>query len=164
MYLAKSKELFCYKGCKFAFVGVDQTLRRPLTVLLFEIAVEDRTTSKILGQFQKAKLRLRRLFLLRFKTHHRPTPAPLRVTKSAQCFWLKCNFAMPTSKTAKAVFIGFCSVPRGQPAGLVCSEVTKSAHDFRLMRSIVTPTSKTAMAVFGTAVRYQVGVWLLISA
>ena len=86
MYLAKSKELFCYKGCKFAIVGVDQTLRRPLTVLLLEIAVEDRTTSKISGQFQKAKLRLRRLFLLRFKTHHRPTPAPLRVTDGRECF------------------------------------------------------------------------------
>ena len=42
--------------------------------------------SKDNGQFQKAKLRLRRLFLLRFKTHHRPTPAPLRVTSSQSSY------------------------------------------------------------------------------
>ena len=29
----------------------------------------------------------------------------LEVTKSAQCFWFKRSFAMPTSKTAKAVFV-----------------------------------------------------------
>ena len=57
MYLFEAKELFYHKGCKFTCVGVDQTLRRPLAVLLSEIAVEDRTTSKISGQFQKAKLR-----------------------------------------------------------------------------------------------------------
>ena len=80
MYLTKSKELFYHKGCKFAFVGVDQTLRRPLAVLLSEIAVEDRTASKISGQFQKAKLRLRRLFLLQPKVQHYSAPASLRVT------------------------------------------------------------------------------------
>jgi hypothetical protein len=79
------------------------------------------------------------------------------MTKSAQCFWFKRSFAMPTSKTAKAVFVGFCSIPRGQPAGLVCSEVTKSAHSFWFKRSFAMPTSKTAKAVFGTAVRSQVG-------
>ena len=30
MFPAESKELFYHKGCKFAIVGVDQTLRRPL--------------------------------------------------------------------------------------------------------------------------------------
>ena len=57
MYLAKSKELFYHKGCKFALVGVDQTLRRPLAVLLSEIAVEDKAAPKTSGQFRKAKLR-----------------------------------------------------------------------------------------------------------
>ena len=33
---------------------------------------------------------------------------------------------MPTSKTAKAVFVGFCSIPRSQPYGLVCSEATNN--------------------------------------
>ena len=35
MYLFEAKELFYHKGCKFTFQGVDQTLRRPLAVLLF---------------------------------------------------------------------------------------------------------------------------------
>ena len=30
MFPAKGKELFYHKGCKFAYVGVDQTRRRPL--------------------------------------------------------------------------------------------------------------------------------------
>ncbi len=85
-----------------------------------EIAVEDRTTSKISGQFQKAKLRLRRLFSLQPKVQHYSAPASLRVTKSAFSLWLMRRFASPTSKTAKAVFVGFCSIPRDQPAGLVC--------------------------------------------
>ena len=82
IYLAESEELFYHKGCKFAYVGVDQTRRRPLTVLLFRNCCKRNYVSKDNGQFQKAKLRLRRLFLLRFKTHHRPTPAPLRVTSN----------------------------------------------------------------------------------
>ena len=81
MYLAKSKELFCYKGCKFAIVGVDQTLRRPLTVLLLEIAVEDRTTSKISGQFQKAKLRRARRYTV-LHSRNGSIPRLLRVTSS----------------------------------------------------------------------------------
>jgi hypothetical protein len=80
MYPAESKELFYHNECKFTCVGVDQTLRRPLAVLLFRNCCKRNYVSKDTGQFQKAKLRLRRLFLLRFKTHHRPTPAPLRVT------------------------------------------------------------------------------------
>ena len=44
--------------------------------------MEDRTTSKISGQFQKAKLRLRRLFSLQPKVQHYSTPASLRVTNS----------------------------------------------------------------------------------
>ena len=80
MYPSEAKELFHHKGCKFTFQGVDQTSRRPLAVLLFRNCCKRNCISKDNGQFQKAKLRLRRLFLLRFKTHHRPTPAPLRVT------------------------------------------------------------------------------------
>ena len=80
MFPAESKELFYHKKCKFTFQGVDQTLRRPLAVFLSEIAVEDRTTSKISGQFQKAKLRLRRLFSLQPKVQHYSAPASLRVT------------------------------------------------------------------------------------
>ena len=79
-FFAFGRELFYHKKCKFTFQGVDQTLRRPLAVLLSEIAVEDRTTSKISGQFQKAKLRLRRLFSLQPKVQHYSAPASLRVT------------------------------------------------------------------------------------
>ena len=74
------KELFYHKGCKFTFQGVDQTLRRPLTVLLFRNCCKRNCISKDNGQFQKAKLRLRRLFLLQPKVQHYSAPAPLRVT------------------------------------------------------------------------------------
>ena len=53
MYLFGGKELFCHKGCKFTFQGVDQTLRRPLAVLLFEIAVKGTTYPKTMGNFKK---------------------------------------------------------------------------------------------------------------
>ena len=53
MYPTESKELFYYKECKFAYVGVDQTLRRPLTVLLFEIAVKGTAYPKTMGNFKK---------------------------------------------------------------------------------------------------------------
>ena len=53
MYLTKDKELFYHKGCKFTFVGVDHTLRRPLAVLLFEIAVEGTAYPKTMGNFKK---------------------------------------------------------------------------------------------------------------
>ena len=53
MYLAESKELFYHKGCKFTRVGVDQTLRRPLAVLLFEIAVKGTAYPKTTGNFKK---------------------------------------------------------------------------------------------------------------
>ena len=53
MYPAESKELFYYKGCKFTFQGVDQTLRRPLAVLLFEIAAKETTYPKTMGNFKK---------------------------------------------------------------------------------------------------------------
>ena len=120
MFPAKGKELFYHKGCKFAFVGVDQIRRRPLTVLLFRNCCKRNYVSKDNGQFQKAKLRLRRLFSLQPKVQHYSTPASLRVTKSAFSLCLMRRFASPTSKTAKAVFVGFCSIPRGQPVGLVC--------------------------------------------
>ena len=47
------KELFYYKGCKFTFQGVDQTRRRPLAVLLFEIAVKGTAYPKTMGNFKK---------------------------------------------------------------------------------------------------------------
>ena len=47
------KELFYHKKCKFTFQGVDQTLRRPLTVLLFEIAVKGTMYPKTMGNFKK---------------------------------------------------------------------------------------------------------------
>ena len=53
MFPAKGKELFYHKKCKFAFQGVDQTLRRPLAVLLFEIAVKEATYPKTMGNFKK---------------------------------------------------------------------------------------------------------------
>ena len=53
MYLTKGKELFYHKGCKFTYVGVDQTRRRPLAVLLFEIAAKGTTYPKTTGNFKK---------------------------------------------------------------------------------------------------------------
>jgi hypothetical protein len=53
MYLFWGKELFYHKGCKFAIVGVDQTRRRPLAVLLFEIAVKETAYPKTRGNFKK---------------------------------------------------------------------------------------------------------------
>ena len=53
MFLIESKELFYHRGCKFTFQGVDQTLRRPLTVLLFEIAVKGTAYPKTMGNFKK---------------------------------------------------------------------------------------------------------------
>ena len=53
MFLFGGKELFYHKKCKFAIVGVDQTLRRPLAVLLFEIAVKGTTYPKTRGNFKK---------------------------------------------------------------------------------------------------------------
>ena len=76
------KELFYHKGCKFAFVGVDQTLRRPLAVLLSEIAVEDKAASKTSGQFRKAKLRRGRGSTAVILSSVGRPPALLRVTKN----------------------------------------------------------------------------------
>ena len=61
------KELFYHKGCKFTFQGVDQTLRRPLTVLLFEIAVKGTAYPKTQGNFKKQNFDLptRRVGMLR---------------------------------------------------------------------------------------------------
>ena len=53
MFPSEGKGLFYYKGCKFAFQGVDQTLRRPLAVLLFEIAVKGTAYPKTMGNFKK---------------------------------------------------------------------------------------------------------------
>ena len=41
------------QGCNFTYVEVDQTLRRPLTVLLFEIAAKETTYPKTMGNFKK---------------------------------------------------------------------------------------------------------------
>ena len=100
MFPVKGKELFHHKKCKFTFQGVDQTLRRPLAVLLFRNCCKRNYVSKDNGQFQKAKLRLRRLFSLQPKVQHYSTPASLRVTKSAFILCLMRRFASPTSKTA----------------------------------------------------------------
>ena len=104
MFLFWGKELFYHKKCKFAYVGVDQTRRRPLAVLLFRNCCKRNYVSKDNGQFQKAKLRLRRLFSLQPKVQHYSTPASLRVTKSADGFGCMRSIVSPTSKTAKAVF------------------------------------------------------------
>ena len=53
MFPTKGKELFYHKKCKFTFQGVDQTLRRPLAVLLFEIAVKGTAYPKTMGNFKK---------------------------------------------------------------------------------------------------------------
>mgnify|MGYP003506079608 CR=1 FL=1 len=67
MYPFEAKELFYHKKCKFTYVGVDQTLRRPLAVLLFEIAVKGTTYPKTMGNFKKQNFDLptRRVGMLR---------------------------------------------------------------------------------------------------
>jgi hypothetical protein len=80
MYPAKGKELFYHKGCKFAYVGVDQTRRRSLTLQAgFGFAS--------FATLTYAKLRLRRLFVVLFKKPPSSTPAPLRMTKSAKRYY-----------------------------------------------------------------------------
>ena len=79
MFLTESKELFYHKGCKFTFQGVDQTLRRPLTVLLFRNCCKKNCISKDNGQFQKAKLRrARRYPVLHSRNYY--DPRVLRMT------------------------------------------------------------------------------------
>ena len=79
MFPAKGKELFYHKGCKFAFQGVDQTLRRPLAVLLFRNCCKRNCISKDKGQFQKAKLRRARRYTV-LHSRNGSIPRLLRVT------------------------------------------------------------------------------------
>ena len=79
MYLTKGKELFYHKGCKFTFQGVDQTSRRPLTVLLFRNCCKRNCISKDNGQFQKAKLRRARKYTV-LHSRNGSIPRLLRVT------------------------------------------------------------------------------------
>ena len=60
--------------------GLDLNVTRPLAVLLSEIAVEDKTASKISGQFRKAKLRRGRGSTAVILSNVRCPPALLRVT------------------------------------------------------------------------------------
>ena len=85
MFLSKGKELFYHKGCKFTRVGVDQTRRRPLTVLLFRNCCKRNCISKDNGQFQKAKLRRARR-CSRVWSHCSSIPRLLRVTSSQNGF------------------------------------------------------------------------------
>ena len=76
--------------------------------------------------------RLRRFLMLGashldYKKFDAPLRGLLRMTKSADGR-LPSIIAYRRRQKQQAVFVGFCSIPRGQPAGLVCSEVTKSAH------------------------------------
>ena len=106
MYLFEAKELFCHKKCKFTFQGVDQTLRRPLTVLLFRNCCKRDCISKDNGQFQKAKLRLRRLFSLQPKVQHYSTPTSLRVTTEAGLVCISPYFADVKNDASAAFCIG----------------------------------------------------------
>ena len=81
MFPAESKELFYQKECKFTYVGVDQTLRRPLAVLLFRNCCERNNISKDTGQFQKAKLRRARKYTV-LHSRNGSIPRLLRVTGS----------------------------------------------------------------------------------
>ena len=60
--------------------GLDLNVTRPLAVSLSEIAVEDKTASKISGQFRKAKLRRGRGSTAAILSSVRCPPALLRVT------------------------------------------------------------------------------------
>ena len=79
MFLFEAKELFYYKGCNFTFQGVDQTLRRPLAVLLFRNCCKRNCISKDNGQFQKAKLRRARRCIA-VCSRNKYDPRLLRVT------------------------------------------------------------------------------------
>ena len=79
MFLTETEELFYRKGCKFTPKGVDQTRRRPLTVLLFRNCCKRNCISKDNGQFQKAKLRRARR-CSRVWSHCSSIPRLLRVT------------------------------------------------------------------------------------
>ena len=146
MFPSEGKGLFCHKGCKFTFQGVDQTLRRPLAVLLFRNCCKRNCISKDNGQFQKAKLRLRRLFSLQPKVQHYSTPASLRVTRSRGQVgaWLYTVYHLipPTSKTTSRFWNRGARPSR------------RSAFGSALCK---TPLKRR----FGTAVRSQVGEWLL---
>ena len=88
--------------------GLDLNVTRPLAVSLSEIAVEDKTASKISGQFRKAKLRRGRGSTAAILSSVRCPPALLRVTKSANGCGFKGSVSTPTLKTAKPFFQPWC--------------------------------------------------------
>ena len=94
MYPSEAKELFYHKGCKFTFQGVDQTLRRPLTVLLFRNCCKRNYVSKDNGQFQKAKLRRARR-CSRVWSLCSSIPRLLRVTVGTDSFAKQLNICTP---------------------------------------------------------------------
>ena len=57
------------------------------------------------------------------RSHRGYNPRVLRMTKSADGR-IPSIIAYRRRQKQQAVFVGFCSIPRGQPAGLVCSEMT----------------------------------------
>ena len=80
MYLSEAKELLYHNGCKFTYVGVDQIRRRPLAVLLFEIAVKGTAYPKTTGNFKKQNFDG---LLANLSS---------RVTKSAHCLrYMECH-------------------------------------------------------------------------
>ena len=102
MYFFEAKELFYHNGCKFTCVGVDQTLRRPLAVLLFRNCCKRNCISKDNGQFQKAKLRRARR-RSRVWSHCSLIPRLLRVTKSADSL-IPCITSYRRRQKQQAVF------------------------------------------------------------
>ena len=104
MYLTESEELFYHKGCKFAFQGVDQTLRRPLAVLLLEIAVKGTAYPKTMGNFKKQNFDLptRRVGML-------------RGDQVGERLWMYAWYHFADVKNSKLFLLRFGSVPR-EPA------------------------------------------------
>ena len=64
IYLSEAKELFHQKECKFAYVGVDQTRRRPLAVSLFRNCCGRQNHIQDFGAISKSKTSTPQAFLI----------------------------------------------------------------------------------------------------
>jgi len=72
----------------------------PLRFCFLEIAAKETTYPKTTGNFKKQNFDSAGFSHCNLRYNIIPRLLRSEVTKSAQCFWFKCSFAMPTSKTA----------------------------------------------------------------
>ena len=88
MYLFGGKELFYHKGCKFTFVGVDQTRRRSLRGA-------STPWFPLFGCASTAETSTPQAFSVLFKEPPSSTPAPLRMTVGTDSFPKQLNICTP---------------------------------------------------------------------